>query len=342
MNIHKKHREFLSYLFTLQFLQMRFRDFEKSENYVFIPSNTLRTYFFQNPQAELAFLREQGHILSKAYNTKMGYDILKHRTTQIHPLNFANFKYDGAALDEVTLKMRSYLRHLSIPDNIETNLYFEKFLEVKGHHPACFFKVDKFSGRVHTPVTNLKGELRKQLLIKGESTVFFDVATMQPLLLGKILEDEIGSNEFSDWINSGIDIYLKIQEILKLPSRDASKEKFFEILYGKSNERLAHIFGHTNWIEWVNDIKSRPVAENPNTEEKEHSNLAWLLQTSEVKVMRKIWKQLIAADIIFFSVHDEIIVRQSDSEESQRIIEKVLSGEFKYFRLNGMQRNNCL
>jgi len=39
-----------------------------------------------------------------------------------------------------------------------------------------------------------------------------DVATMQPLLLGKILLSEIGSNEYSDWINYGKDIYIMLKK----------------------------------------------------------------------------------------------------------------------------------
>ncbi len=334
MQLTKKHHEFLSYLFTLQFLKSRFKDFDKDNNFIFIPSTTLKTMFFPKPTIEIEKLSENGFILIKEQMTVGGYPIKLMRTTGVHYLNFSNFVYEGAKLDDVTIKMRSYLKHISLPDSVYSTIYFDKFLEVKDYNIECFFKVDHFSGRVHTPVTSLKSEFRSQLLIKGEQTVSLDVVTMQPLLLGKILEDKIGYNQYSFWIDEGEDIYIRLQQTAKLIDRPAAKTKFFQILFGRSNENLATTFGNANWIEWINYFKSKPLHSNPNTEEKEHSNLAWLLQTTEVKLMRKIWEALIKADIIFLSVHDEIIVRASDQEETEIIMTRILSQEFKFFRIN--------
>ena len=334
MQLTKKHQEFLSYLFTLQFLKTRFKDFDKDNNYIFIPSTTLRTLFFSKPTIEVGKLVENGFITIKEQITESGYPIKLMRTKGVHNLNFSNFEYNGAKLDDVTIKMRSYLKHISLPDNVSSTIYFDKFLEVKDYNIECFFKVDHFSGRVHTPVTSLPSEYRSQLLIKGEQTVSLDVVTMQPLLLGKILEEKISYNEYSYWIDDGEDIYIKLMQTANLKDRPTAKTKFFQILFGRSNENLATTFGNANWIEWINDFKSNPLNSNPNTEEKEHSNLAWLLQTTEVKLMRKIWSALIKADIIFLSVHDEIIVRESDLKETESIMFRILSQEFRFFRIN--------
>ena len=334
MELSKKHREFLSYLFTLQFMRTRFKDFDKNNNFIFINYQILRTLFFENPRKELDFLEDNKLISSISQSTKQNHIIKLYRTTSIHNLNFSNFEYEGAKLDEVTITLKSFLKTISLKDNIPSTPYFDKFLELKRYNLNCFFKVDHFSGRVHTPVTSLPSEYRSQLLIKGEQTVSFDVVTMQPLLLGKILEEKISFNEYSYWIDDGEDIYIKLQQTAKLIDRTTAKTKFFQILFGRSNENLATTFGNANWIEWINDFKSKPLHSNPNTEEKEHSNLAWLLQTTEVKLMRKIWSALIKADIIFLSVHDEIIVRQSDQDETYSIMSRILSQEFRFFRIN--------
>ena len=334
MQLTKKHKEFLSFLFTEQFMQTRFKDFDKSTNYIFINREILRTLFFANPRKELDYLEENKFIISITQTTKQNHLIKLYRTTSVHNLNFSNFEYDGAPLDDVTITLKSHLKTISLERNIRSTPYFDKFLELKQYNLHCFFKVDHFSGRVHTPVTSLKSEFRSKLLIKDKKTVSLDIATMQPLLLGKILEDKIGYNEFSYWLEEGKDIYELLQVKANLPDRETAKKKFFQILFGKSNESLAANFGNCDWIEWVNDFKSKPLHSNPNTEEKEHSNLAWLLQTTEVKLMRKIWSALIKADIIFLSVHDEIIVRQSDQEETYSIMSRILSQEFRFFRIN--------
>lgn len=94
------------------------------------------------------------------------------------------------------------------------------------------------------------------------------------------------------------------------------------------------MFGSVNWINWVNQYKSEPEKSNPHTVEKEHSNLAWVLQNTEVEVMRKVWVKLLENKIPFLSVHDEIIIKQRDKEQAEQIFRNVLNVEFEYYKLN--------
>jgi hypothetical protein len=119
-----------------------------------------------------------------------------------------------------------------------------------------------------------------------------------------------------------------------LNNRNEGKTKFFEIAFGTPSNELAAIFGDSDWIRWVNEYKTRRITGNPHNKEKPHSNLAWLLQTYEVKLMRLVWKKLAACGIKFLSVHDEIIVRIQDSPTAEGIFKEVLSGIFPYFKLN--------
>ena len=240
----------------------------------------------------------------------------------------------GQQLDSLTTKMRSYLQMVSLKEDSGSTDYFNLFLELKNQYLNLFFTVDLFSGRVHTPVSSFKREYRPNILIEGEQTSSLDVSTMQPTLLGKILEIQIGINEYSEWINEGRDIYLIIQNKEKLDSRDNAKKRFYEILFSKPNKQLAELFGNANWINWINEIKSKPLKANPRTQKKQHSNLAWLLQTSEVKIMREVWQGLVNANIFFLSVHDEVIIKVIDAKKAEEIFNNVLTKHFKFYKLN--------
>jgi hypothetical protein len=157
---------------------------------------------------------------------------------------------------------------------------------------------------------------------------------MQPVLLGWILRDEIGSNEYSNWIDAGQDIYESIREKAKLKTRDEGKDRFFEITFSPADKRLAAMFGNSDWITWVNDLKSKQMPANPHTMEKQHSNLAYLLQSKEVEIMCKVWQGLHDAGIVFLSVHDEVIVKAKDIGDAELIFSKVLSRYFSYYKLN--------
>lgn len=180
----------------------------------------------------------------------------------------------------------------------------------------------------------MKGAFRKHLYLKNEPVVSLDIGQIQPLLLSLILIENIGKNEFSEWINQGEDIYLMFKEKLNLQSREDAKTKFYEITFGIPNERLGEMFGKADWIQWINQVKSMALPQNPNSKTKAHSNLAWLLQSTEVRIMRVIWQKLIDNDILFLTVHDEIIVRASDLDESYKIMEDELKFYFPSFKIN--------
>lgn len=174
--------------------------------------------------------------------------------------------------------------------------------------------IDGFSGRVHSPITRLSKIMRSKILLQGQKTISLDVATMQPMLLGKILQEKIGDNEFSQWIDSGKDVYLMLQQKANLLTRDEGKQLFFNFLFSKPTSK--GIYENTGWVTWINQYKSTVVPDNPNTIEKPHSNLSWLLQKKEVETMKKVWKLLVARRILFLSIHDSVIVKENDKESA--------------------------
>jgi hypothetical protein len=234
--------------------------------------------------------------------------------------------------------MVMHLKNVSLKPGAASTDYFNLFLKYQNTRPDLFFKIDSFCGRVHTPVTNFHRTHRPALLLYNEETTSLDVTTMQPLLLGKILLNEIGDNEYSAWINEGQDIYLKLQAKANLPTRDNAKKKFFEILFSKPSNSLSNMFGQSNWINWINEFKAKELPSNPHNETKAHSNLAWLLQTTEVKIMRKIWEALVFEKIPFLSIHDEIITTGKYLERVESIMTEILSTEFIYHKINSEKK----
>jgi hypothetical protein len=336
--------QFVTYVRTKMFFRQRLRNTDHMEP-VHIPKAEIEKRFFTWPQYDykqvIQHLIDAGEIertieVCDNGNTKYFYKALKAGQVNLALLD----RKQDRPLDDITRQMKRMLMYASLPDATTSTLYFDSFLQFREKHLDLFFKVDVFSGRVHTPVSSFHREYRPHIRLLDEETTSLDVATMQPLLLGKILKSEIGANEYSEWIESGHDIYVMLQQKAGLPDRDSAKKRFFEIMFAPASKQLSDMFGAANWIEWINDFKQRPHDPNPRTLEKQHSNMAWLLQTTEVEVMRKVWKSLIDAGIIFLSVHDEVIVRKVDLPEAHRLFSEVLQSEFTYFKLNGKSESD--
>ena len=318
---------FATYLRTRMFWRSRLKNVNAKEP-IHVPKDQLK-------QVDLKALTAAGEITITKKKTINGHDAFYYAPLKVGPMNPDLLPLSkGRDLDKLTEEMRSYLKRVSLKEGAGSTDYFNVFLYLKNNYLHLFFTVDLFSGRVHTPVSGFHREYRPNILIDGEQTASLDVTTMQPLLLGKILETLIGVNEYSQWINEGKDIYLSIQDKAKLADRDKAKKRFFEILFSFADKRLAQMFGNANWIKWINDYKSKPIEANPRTHVKQHSNLSWLLQKLEVNIMREVWQGLIDVKIVFLSVHDEVIVKATEAQKAEAIFINILSKHFKYFKLN--------
>lgn len=230
--------------------------------------------------------------------------------------------------------MRDQLLHVKLKGvkRCDIPVYFNSFLKAKPPDLKYFFKVDAFSTRVHTPVVSLKGNLRFKIRLYDSPVASLDVKQMQPTILGKVLFDSIGSNSFSDAIDNGEDVYTHIKEEAKLESRGAAKEYFFQLIFGQPMNDIGRMFkGDTRWVDWINDYKRKPETQNPHGKFKPHTNLAWLLQYSEVQVMTGIWQGLMSKNIPFLSIHDEVLCKESDIKKAKDLMHTELRKHFKHF-----------
>ena len=336
------HEAFIIYVRSKQFMKTRLKGIDQ-EAAAYIPLTEIESRFFPFPKfsskqelqnlVDLGLLRINENISPKTGNKMFTYEAAQSGKVDLYLINSKVGKYDP-----IVHQMIVYLKLVSIDTN-EWDLppYFESFLNFRDDCINLFVTVDDFAGRVYTPVTNLHRSIRPHLLIDGSPTIGIDVVTMQPLLLGKILKQEIGDNEFSNWLDSGLDVYIKLQEKAGLETRDQGKKRFFEVLFSPPNNELTEMFGNATWIDWINQYKRQKEPRNPHTIVKPHSNLAWLLQSTEVSLMREVWQRLILADIPFLSIHDEVIVKQSDYQKAEAIFRVVLDKEFSAYKLNGKE-----
>ncbi len=313
---------FVEFIRTLQFVKHSTQKNKSIDEPVYVSTKEIKERFLVNPEKDLANLVQRGDISILETKGSKGFNIKKYNAEKGGYYDLGLLRPKGRELNETTRQMMGNLRFVSLPENCESTPYFDLFLRLRNQHLRIFFTSDNFSGRVHTPITSLKSNIRKQILLEGQPTRAIDVVTMQPLILGKILKDNIGVNDFSNWIDEGKDIYSILQEKLKLEDRKDAKKKFFEIVFAPANEKLTKLFGDANWIQWINQYK------------KPHSNLAWLLQSKEVEVMSELWKMLTNKKIKFLSVHDEIIVNVDNCIEAEIYFNTVMNRHFNYHKIS--------
>ena len=239
-------------------------------------------------------------------------------------------------LSDLHLWMRHQLNHVELVGVPKKDIpvYFKAFLDHRKHDIRPFFSVDAFSNRIHSPIVNLKGDLRFKIRFYGERVVSLDVKQMQPTILAKILSDSLGRNSFSDAIERGDDVYIHLQKHAKLATRNDAKKYLFQLIFGKPMKDIGSIFdGDTDWVDWINDYKSRIEHNNPHKQNM-HTNLAWLLQYSEVQVMMGVWDRLKNKGIPFLTIHDELLCLERDQGVVKHVMEEELGKHFKYFEVS--------
>lgn len=300
--------------------------------------DTVKIYVFElkklNVNGPLLYrLKERGEI---TYDDKGNFKALKDGPIIPSILERGRKKViPQAPLTPLHLWMRGQLMfvELDIPKK-EMPVYFGTFLQLRGGHLDSFFTVDGFSNRVHTPVVNLKHDLRLKLRFHGSRIVSLDVKQMQPMVLAKVLDGAIGDNVFSDSIFHGNDVYVLLQESASLDSRAEAKKMLFRLIFGKPMDDIGTMFkGDTDWVKWINKYKSNTEPRNPHKEHK-HTNLAWLLQFSEVQVMACVWDALKDAGVPFLTIHDDVLCREEDEHRAHTIMKEVLKHHFKRFSIN--------
>jgi hypothetical protein len=198
------------------------------------------------------------------------------------------------------------------------------------------YKIDKFSGRVHSLFTQLSTDF---FMFNDTFNIEIDLATSQPVMLAHILKQEIGENHFSTDID--IDIYEKIKSYYSLPDRSAAKNLFYKITYGRKTS-LKELYPEVNhWVKEKKNFNLNYHRYRSNTPEyrlmkfynkkgesiKRHSIIALILQELELKIFQRIWDVLHSMDIAFVTRHDSVVINADDLENAKYHIENILDDE---------------
>lgn len=311
---------FLTYCNTRQFFTNKWKG-DVFSNAFYLSDTELKKWNVTRPQLEAI-----PQIKTLGLN--------KYNVIGVNEIDISLIKPHGRKLTDLHKYMMQCIVKTDLPTSIQATPYWNTFLKHRARFAELFFSVDEFAGRVHSPISGMSKDIRPYLTIQGEQTVSFDVAQMQPTLLANILYQNIGINAFSDTINNGTDIYTMLQNKAGLSNRNEAKKLFFQMLFGKPSNELERLFEGANFIQWINWYKGETDHRNPHGKEKTYSNLAFLLQTYEVRIMSEIWQNLAQKNIVFDSIHDEIIAKESDTETVKTTIESVLNKHFKSYKLN--------
>lgn len=238
-------------------------------------------------------------------------------------------------LNDLHRYMMGVLRMVSIDTPVDKlPVYFKTFMEHRDSNLEIFFTVDGFSGRVHTPVVNLKSGFRSELKIKGRKLCSLDVKQIQPTILAAVLQEKVGNNPFSHAVSQGDDIYmLLLKQNDALKTREDAKKFLFRLIFGYPMDDIGGMFkGDTTWVQWINNYKSVEEPKNPHGRDP-HTNLAWLLQSKEVEVMSSVWRKLMDERILFLTIHDDILVPRKDKDRVLVILQRELKKHFKKFEV---------
>lgn len=299
---------------------------------------TVRLYVYElkklgfNSGPLLYHLKESGQIW---YDEKGNFKPLVPGSVDPSLLEITKKKNkESVVLTPLHIYMRDQLMFVDMDtDDPQVSVYFKTFVEQRQTNLKEFFTVDDFSARVHTPIVNLKHDLRKFLKLKGEACVSLDVKQMQPMILGKVLAEAVGKNTFSDAIDDGLDVYVMLQKEANLEARDEAKKLLFRLIFGRPKDDIKKMFsGDTSWVDWINQYKSREEIRNPHKQHT-HTNLAWLLQHEEVVIMTEIWEQLMVLNVPFLTIHDDVLVRDRDVDTAHGIMQRVLQKHFSKYQI---------
>ena len=201
---------------------------------------------------------------------------------------------------------------------------------------SIFGRVDKFSRRFHSNLTQLKKELRQYLRVDGEKLCQIDIKCCQPLLIG-LLAKQAGFEDERYLRICEADLYQFLAEKLGL-SRKSVKTHFAQKALFSSNRSICQtskvmLFFKKEFpkiFEFMKQAKSRPkTKDNP----KPHNHLAYLAQSAEVDfVIHTVCERLRKErpEMFLATIHDSLVMLRTDAE----YVKMVMSEEFAHLNLN--------
>lgn len=229
----------------------------------------------------------------------------------------------------------TYIENLPISEYNSAKIAIDKFL-----NKDFFFYSDEY-GRIHSNVTNLKSNIRKFLLYKGNTLYNIDIVNSQPLILLILLFSKTQSHlhpirctfsNFAYKLGGDLHHYKTLVEEGKLydfimektgdTDRELVKTNLFrEVLFGK---RVSKFFA---------DLFPTIAEMLVNIKKGDYRKLAWNMQRAESNlIINRICRRIMQEhpDCFISTIHDSILTTQ----ENILIVKQIMQEEFKVVGLN--------
>ena len=200
------------------------------------------------------------------------------------------------------------------------------------------FKRNNNNKRIDTNLTNLSGDLR-QYINGYENMSYFDLSNSQPVLFNTLLKEHYNPN--NPKLNAEIDRYAEItltgnwyeylMNVFNI-DRAAAKKVWMLIAYSKNNAPIPEKKVFANKFPEICKVIRGYKKEN-------HADFAIALQRIESKIfIDEICKELVAVDIIPYTLHDGLIVPKTKENEVYEVMSRILKnnlGKVPVISLNG-------
>jgi hypothetical protein len=275
-------------------------------------------------------------------------------------INQDSLDHSGAVIDMIVRNLRRSALEISFEDfmtyypeqEIENTdrlfHYVKRYERMPEVEVFYFIHQDSMGGRIYTPYTNLKKDIRRFIKLNGNPIAELDVSACQPNILANILCQMPGEHDFTEFFNSHYNnFYPELNKKLQVDDPKTYTLKMIngEVKYASGavaepHKKFCELFPKDGEILTV--IKQLNLFKNKNrwgyTKKGKafprfHTNVYLILTTEEVRIFSRIWETLEKAEISFLSIHDAILVESQNIKKAKAIMEEILSKEFKNYRI---------
>lgn len=278
-------------------------------------SNSIKRYYAIIEQQ----LGDYKPLYMKQYKTH--FNINKQQFDFIMTDKYTTYKEEKESSNKPFMSLVNYLK--------ENNYLFDMimaFNENNKYNNLNYFKVDSFSGRVHSIFTYLPSSI---VMTNTSFQREIDLKQSQMILLAQLLFDRIGDNSFTTDINNGVDVYQLMANKLGV-SRKQGKEFMFRLVFGNVYDKAFSVFKEI-WGDAAEYIYQLKTTDNPDIRAyynrtgkkyKRYAVLCMLLQKKELSIFKDVWQACSRYTIA--TRHDSICCSDCDYENVKKIMTDIL------------------
>lgn len=242
------------------------------------------------------------------YNINKELKEIFHSNDFKHPL-YKQLKTDIQGLRIDIDESKNILSNLRKNELIDDQKYHASMISTyKIHHKDFYIIFDDWK-RVHTNITNLKRELRKDTLTtdKGERLMEIDIPNSHPFFFLALIKGKVNENEYQEWKYRCFEgeLYSKFSK-----DKRKAKDVVFSVLYGKNDRNnISDVLFKKEFP----DIHSFIL--KYKTKKKSYKSLcSWLQDIESRFVFNKIYGEIktkLGDECKIITIHDAVACQES-------------------------------